>query len=40
MRKLTTPVGDVILDLNNINFYGIKYFHKSKIEYNLAGPLV
>ena len=30
MRKLTTIVGDVLLDLSNTIFIGIDYIHKSK----------
>ena len=31
MMKLTTLVGDVLLDLNNIYFFEINYIHKSKL---------
>ena len=31
MRKLTTSVGDMLLDLNNITFIEINYIHKSKL---------
>ena len=31
MRKLTTSVGDVLLDLNDIIFIEINYIHKSKL---------
>ena len=31
MRKLTTSVGGVLLDLNNIIFIEINYIHKSKL---------
>ena len=30
MRKLTTSVGDVLLNLNNIILFEINYTHKSK----------
>ena len=31
MRKLTTSIGDVLLDLNNIIFIEINYIHGSKL---------
>ena len=30
MRKLTTSIGDVLLNLNNIILFEINYTHKSK----------
>ena len=35
MRKLTTLVGDVFLDLSNIIFIEIDYIHKSKLSITL-----
>ena len=35
MRKLTTLVGGVLLDLNNIIFIEINYIHKSKLSITL-----
>ena len=35
MRKLTTLVGDVLLDLNNITNIEINYIHKGKLSITL-----
>ena len=35
MRKLTTSVDDVLLDVNNIIFIEISYIHKSKLSITL-----
>ena len=35
MRKLTTLVGDLLLDLNDITFIEINYIHKTKLSITL-----
>ena len=35
MRKLTTSVGDVLLDFNNMVFIKINYIHKTKLSITL-----
>ena len=35
MRKLTTPVSDVLLDFSNMIFMKINYIHKTKLSITL-----